>query len=176
MTHLVRRASAGSTSTGLISEAAAAATIAPDAANTHPAVRRSPRNASHTARAAACSSVPSNAPAANDRPTASPTTSTIPVTATPIPSSQTARRRSRARAMAPAAEMRARTRKTANASRTSLAIRTASPVTEPRRSSTRFTFSSARTCLARLGRSAWSAPAITLPTSEIVSATVSWSR
>jgi hypothetical protein len=43
-----------------MSEDAAAATTAPDPARIHAALRRSPRKASHTAGAAACSSGPSS--------------------------------------------------------------------------------------------------------------------
>ena len=86
---------------GSISEAAAAATTTPQAASIQAAVRRSPRKASQTARAAACASGPSTCSTASERVTEYATTSTTPPTAAPIPSSTTVWRLSGATKSAP---------------------------------------------------------------------------
>ena len=85
-----------------MSDDAAAASTAPAPASIQAAVRRSPRNASQTARAAACSSGESSWLVTAERAIAYATMITPPAAAAPTPSSMTVLRRSGETTSAPA--------------------------------------------------------------------------
>jgi hypothetical protein len=159
-----------------MSDDAAAATTAPAPARIQPSVRRSPRNASHTARAAAWSSGVSRSFTTIERAIAYAITSRPPAAAAPSPSSITVSRLSGDSQSAPAMNASDRTiRRIAriwivSAMFASVALRL------PMFSLTTSTRSVERSSLASSGRTCWSAAASTVPTSAIVSVTVFLSR